>query len=233
MKPYIVRQGDYLTKLADKMGFSAKAVWDDAKNADLKARRVNMDILAPGDIVYVPDAKPKGLPITAGTTNKYVARVSRVTINLILQKDGQILADEPYVIEGLGVPVPGKSSPEGKVSFDISVHVREVQLVLTRRDMAHTVLIGEMDPLDQPSGVKKRLSHLGFLVWRPEVEARTSDLLSSEGPFDLVERLRRSGGIDDDELQRAIEAFQRAEGLKPTGAMDAATREALGAAHGS
>jgi hypothetical protein len=48
LTPYVVRQRDYLTKLAHQLSFDGKEVWEDAKNAELKNTRPNMDILAPG-----------------------------------------------------------------------------------------------------------------------------------------------------------------------------------------
>ena len=36
MKPYVVKQGDYLLKIAHLAGFDADDVWGHAKNADLK-----------------------------------------------------------------------------------------------------------------------------------------------------------------------------------------------------
>ena len=61
MKPYVVKQGDYLLKLAHGLGFDADTVWNADENADLKAKR-DPNILCPGDLLYVPDSEPKPLP---------------------------------------------------------------------------------------------------------------------------------------------------------------------------
>ena len=35
MKPYVVKQGDYLNKLAHRLCFDAEKVWNDPANAEL------------------------------------------------------------------------------------------------------------------------------------------------------------------------------------------------------
>ncbi len=99
MRAYVVKQGDYLTKLAYALGFSADAVWNDAKNADLKASRPDPDLLAPGDVLYLPDAAPDDpnpnplksrvcRPVQSGTSNDYAAEVPPVSVHLVLAEDG-------------------------------------------------------------------------------------------------------------------------------------------------
>ena len=39
MRPYVIRQGDYITKLAHQRGFDADAIWNDPKNQSLRERR--------------------------------------------------------------------------------------------------------------------------------------------------------------------------------------------------
>jgi hypothetical protein len=79
IRSYVVKQGDYLTKLAFTMGFTAADVWSDPKNADLKAARPDPDILAPGDVLYIPDANPEDLGVQGGTSSAYAAAVPQVT----------------------------------------------------------------------------------------------------------------------------------------------------------
>src|SRR5262245_20482030 len=103
MKPYVVRQGDYLTKLAFVLGFDADAVWSDPKNAELTSAR-DRNLLHPGDVLWLPDRARRPLPIAAGAANKYVATITRTNIRLRFKGDKEPLANEPYVVEGLGAP---------------------------------------------------------------------------------------------------------------------------------
>src|SRR5208337_3002899 len=55
MVPYVVRQGDYLAQIAFRRGFVADRVWSAPENATLREARKDPNILAPGDILHVPD----------------------------------------------------------------------------------------------------------------------------------------------------------------------------------
>jgi hypothetical protein len=67
-----------------------------------------------------------------------------------------------------------------------------------------------MDPADEASGVRKRLENLGHLP-AAAVDPESEEIL----------------------LRCAIEAFQRARGIDPTGELDDRTRQELLDAHGS
>lgn len=209
LKPYVVRQGDYLAKVAHQLGFDADAIWGDAKNEDLKKQR-DPSMLSPGDVLYVPEETPKpDLSVNEGDAHDFQATVPEVTVSLVLRDGDGPIADEPYVINGLGDPIEGSTDADGALTFTAGVLTREVELVLKKRNVKHLVLIGDMDPLDERSGAKKRFDHLGF---------RDPD--ADEG--------------GDEELSPAvIQAFQAANGLAVTGELDEATLGALAAAHGS
>lgn len=207
MVAYVVRQGDYLAKLAFVHGFDADAVWNDPKNDEIRALRKDHNILSPGDVIYLPLQPKEGLPIQKGVVNRYVAKVPKVAVRLVLRDaDGQPLAGEPYVVEGLGGPVQDETGPNGVVSLSASVLERELVIVLTNRGIRIPVHVGDLDPIAEMSGVRMRLVHLGYLE-HAEQE-------------------------DDDALRRALAAFQRARGIEVTGAADAATLDALREAHG-
>jgi len=48
MRPYFVKQGDYLESIADCYGFDPEEVWADKKNEKLRKKRKNPNILYPG-----------------------------------------------------------------------------------------------------------------------------------------------------------------------------------------
>ncbi|MFT3767398.1 MAG: peptidoglycan-binding domain-containing protein [Minicystis sp.] len=215
MRPYVVRQGDYLLKLAFARGFDADEVWNDPKNADLKALRKDHRLLAPGDVVYVPEKEAEELPIQKGTTNRYVAKVPKVTLDLRFHDGDSPFANESYEVRGLGSPLQGTTDGEGRVSVKVPVHVAEVQVVFPDRRVAFPVRVGHLDPIEEPTGVRQRLQHLGFY------EAAQADA-PDWADLDAVERDRR-----------AVTAFQTRHGLPSSGDMDDETRAALQKAHGA
>jgi hypothetical protein len=214
LKPYIVRPGDYLTQLAYRFGFNADEVWQDAKNAKLKDLRPNPDILVPGDILFIPDAPAENLPIQSGTTNPYVADVPHVEVVLIFMEGDKPMANEPCEIGGLGEADPTASPPstdgDGKLTLNVPVLVREVSVRFPKkRNRDYLFHVGDMDPITETSGVRKRLCNLGYL---PRV------------PDDTTEE-------DDEHLKQVLAFFQSNNGLNPTGEIDDPTRQILSDLH--
>ena len=213
MKSYVVRQGDYLAKLAYTMGFDADEVWNDPKNADLKALR-DPDVLCPGDLLYIPDPKESPAGVTAGSTNTYSADIPKTKVQVVLKERGQPRANQAYVVDGVGDPVKGTTDANGQLEVEVPVHVREIQVTFPDDYAYYAVRVGDMDPLDEASGVRARLQHLGlYNPW--------GDTDPDGGDVDLEERDRE-----------AIAAYQRRAGLPATGVMDDATRDALKKDHG-
>jgi hypothetical protein len=102
MQPLVIRQGDYLAKLADQLGFDADAVWGDDSNAQLRLLRPNPNILFAGDVLYVPDpAKaPPAQSLTPGSTNSFVTNApAMVSVSITFTDPG--LASQAYTVPEL------------------------------------------------------------------------------------------------------------------------------------
>ncbi|APR86241.1 Hypothetical protein A7982_11590 [Minicystis rosea] len=208
MKPYVVKQGDYLEKVAHALGFNADEVWNDPKNAELKKQR-DPNLLHPGDILYVPDRKMQWLPLKSGTDNLYIAKVPRTTVRLVFKDLDKPHANEPYVILGMGEPEEGTTDGDGALEIKVPVHIREVQISFPKSRITYPIHIGDMDPVEEASGARKRLRHLGYM-W-----AFSGDEADDR---EAVDRL-------------AILAFQQDQGLEVTGTLDDTTRAALARVH--
>ncbi|HHH29707.1 MAG TPA: peptidoglycan-binding protein [Polyangiaceae bacterium] len=214
MKPYVIKHGDHLLKLAHLMGFDADKVWNDGANAELKAARSDPTMLQAGDILMVPDEPKKQLDLKHEEKNDYVAKVPKIAVSVAVTDDDEPLANEAYVVEGLGDDTERTTDGDGMVSFEAPVHVREVTVRFVNVDLTFRLGVGELDPIDTDAGVRMRLTQLG--LYGPKLA----------GEDQYVER-------DDSQLAAAIAAFQSRSGLEVTGEMDDATREALLEAHGS
>lgn len=216
MRPYVVRQGDYLTKLAHTMGFDADTIWNHAKNEHLRSSRPEQDLLHPGDVLWIPDApEHRKLGVIPFSTNRYAARIPKKPLEVRVQIGGEPLPKEPYAILGLGPdPIQGETDEDGWIKSSVDVHVRDVEVVLTRKNRTLRVRVGDLDPIDTLSGLRKRLLHLGF--YRPgRIGAENQD------------------AIEGDALVSALKSFQAARSLPATGKLDADTRQALTQVHGS
>ncbi len=216
MRPYVIRQGDYLTKLGHTMGFDPQTVWQNPKNQSLRERRPDPEMLHPGDLLWVPDqADLRRLPVRSGASNQYVAHIPKKPIDLKIQIGGEVLAKEPFVVLGLGPdPVEGETDETGHLKTQVEVHVREIEVILPNQNRTLRLRIGDLDPMDTIAGLRKRLLHLGY--YQP---TRVG--------------IENQDATDGDALIAALKAFQSFEALPVTGKLDDETRKALNEAHGS
>ena len=211
-KPYVIQQGDYLAKLAFKLGFDAAPVWSSTANEALRTLRKSPDVLLPGDILQIPASSAATTSLSPNTSNAYVAQVPLVNVLLVLgDRDGNRFTDEPCEVMGLsgaGAPeAPTSTDGSGTLMLRVPVTLREVEVHLPRKNVTMRVMVGDMDPEDERSGIQKRLQNLGFGYFFP-------------------------GEDPDRQLEAALRAFQSSHGLEPTGAIDDATREAILGSYG-
>jgi hypothetical protein len=216
LTPYIVRQGDYLARLAFVKGFDADEIWNDPKNEDLKKLRGDPNILAPGDILHIREGKKDDLPVQQGTDNDYSATVPKIQMELKFKDAQGPFAGEDYEVQDLGDPIKGTTDGGGGLVVDVPVTTQAFHVLFPTRNMIYPVLVGDMDPAQEPSGVRKRLRHLGYYCDPSRAEA-------ADAPEEALAALDRL----------AIKAFQQDHQLEPTGEIDDATRAALVDAHGS
>jgi hypothetical protein len=160
MQPYVVRQGDYLTKLAHQLGFDADDVWKDEKNSELKDLRKSPDILAPGDVLYIPTEPPPSLGLSSGTTNDYSATIPRVSLTLLFLDGTEPLKGEPCQVEGLAADdpeVPTSTDGEGTLVLKIPVTIREIAVRFPDRMLGYRFFVGDLNPAVEASGIRQRL----------------------------------------------------------------------------
>jgi hypothetical protein len=215
MMPYIVRQGDTVASIVARraVGVDPNSVWTHPTNKALHDRRSDPSILSPGDVLYLPDAARDWRSLHVGTTNAFTAIVVTQPVSIVLGGE-EPLANEPYLARILGLDVRGTTGPDGSLAIDVPIHCNSFVLELLNRGTAHTVLVGHLDPHTEPSGVRQRLSNLGY-----------GSLIALHLP---------ALGIDQVSCDRLhLLSFQLAQGLPATGDLDPATSDALNKAHGT
>ncbi|MCA9619430.1 MAG: peptidoglycan-binding protein [Myxococcales bacterium] len=221
MMAYVVRQGDHLARLAAERGFDAAEVWNHDANRELRERRRNPQVLAPGDVIYLPEARQSRLRLTAKSQNRYQADMPTVRVDQVLTFGARPLADERYEVHGLGgEPLLRRTDREGRARFEAPAHLRHVHLYLPDQNVAALVQIGHLDPETEDQGLRDRLAHLGYLLPR--------GLLPPSLAGDVADPATRAREIED-----ALRRFQRDRELPENGAPDEATLAALLDAHGS
>jgi hypothetical protein len=126
--------------------------------------------------------------------------------------DDEAMADVPYKVYADGKLVKdGKTGGDGKIEARIPPAADGAWIVLdpgTPKERTVNLSIRAMDPIDEVSGVCKRLNNLGYTC--------------------PVEEEKITPAVAD-----ALRAFQRKEGIEETGEADGNTRNLLKKAHGS
>jgi hypothetical protein len=83
---YTVKQGDDMSSIATDFGFTDYlTVWNDPNNAALKAKRVNPNVLFPGDQVFIPDLTPSEFDRPTDAQHKFILQENPLKVRLVLK----------------------------------------------------------------------------------------------------------------------------------------------------
>jgi len=126
-------------------------------------------------------------------------------------EEDEPIKNAPYVLEVDGVIVDqGNTDGDGYVKITIKPDAREGRLTVHKSQPEERIFmldLGVMDPVDEVSGVRKRLANLGFFC-------------APDGPADA------------DDLVIALRHFQEGNSLNVTGEIDDPTKSKLKELHG-
>jgi N-acetylmuramoyl-L-alanine amidase len=209
-----VQQGDTLAKIAADNGFfDFRTIWNHAKNADLRAKRQNPHVLAPGDQVFIPDKVQRDEAKSTDQAHRFQVRRTGNLLRLVLED----LYGRPISSATCELTVEGQiftvvSGADGKLEHDIPAAARNASLLVKKGqtpllNVPLQLEIGHLDPVDQRSGQVARLSNLGYFL----------------------------GGLDDDDerqFKSAVEEFQCDQKLKVDGDCGPQTQAKLLSVHG-
>jgi hypothetical protein len=208
MPVHVVKQGECMNSIADQYGFFWYSLWNHERNAELKERRQNPNVLMAGDRVFIPEKRQKE---ESGETAKvHTFRLKGVPVKLnfeLLDFDGSPRAGVQYTLTVDGKKTTGVTPEDGMISEVIPPRAKSAHLTL-EDGVEYDIDLGYMNPVEYASGVQARLKNLGY--FKGEIT-----------------------GTIDDETREAIRKFQRAQGLEVTGEADQNTRNALMGQHQS
>ena len=167
MPMHIAQRSETLQTIAEKYGFRQwQRIFEHPKNAELRRRRPNPEVLAPGDVVFVPTPQPK---IDSARVNEktvfVLASVRRELVLALSDADGNILSGTPYRLSIGGSDQKGFVDSRGLIRHDVDVDVREATLLLEFDDALTEIVleIGALDPIETQEGVRARLYNLGYV----------------------------------------------------------------------
>ena len=265
MQPYVIRQGDFLLKVANKFGFDADAIWQHPNNADLRQLRSDPNILLATDMLYIPDqlsSAPATCDLAVGQTNTFVATdAPKVALNLrFVHGDGTPYASVAYTVEELAELTGLTTDGDGVATFQVPVTLATATVTFSDTGDSFPLSIGELDPIDTPSGVFSRLQNLGHIGRDVEFDPSNLDVLrvgllvlkASQPPSDDAATDSATATDADQDSATASDAGQDSAtasdaepdpagggddasddaGLADDGTLDASTKSLLLKAHG-
>lgn len=210
---YLVRPGDYLSKIASEHGIADwHALYNHPSNAEFRRLRPNPNLIYPGDELFIPDPAGKSAPAPTGGPTRFRAHRASNTLQVkLLDFEGNPLASQTgtLVVDGASRAVTTDGS--GQLNETIPPHVTTAKLTINGIEI--TFEVGRLNPMDDTdddgvSGVQGRLSNLGYY----------------SGPID---------GDLSDETRAAIRGFQRKHDLVESGYVDRPLKDTLRRQYGS
>jgi hypothetical protein len=202
---HTIGSGDSTTKLAFENGLFPDTIWKHAENEPLRSKRQDMNILHPGDELFIPDKQPK--EESCATEQKHRFRRKGVPEKLKVQffdLHGQPLANKDYMLKIDGSMSRGTLDGNGVLDVAIPPNAHEAEVEVGEKGcLAKAVMhLGGLDPISETTGVQMRLRNLGYFKGAADGE-------SGEALEKAVKSFRVANGLEektdiDDELRNKL-----------------------------
>jgi N-acetylmuramoyl-L-alanine amidase len=202
---HTVKVGECLSSIAVAEGFFPNSIWDDEANAALRELRANNpNALQAGDLLVIPDKRKREHSVAMDARHVFRRKGVPAQFRVKLLIEDEPVANQPYVLRVDGSSIFGVTDGDGVVLESISPAARRAVLTIGEGEDAteYSFSLGGLDPADTPEGARQRLFNLGY-----------------------------DAGDTDEELADGLRELQGAEGLAPSGELDAATVARLTALH--
>jgi N-acetylmuramoyl-L-alanine amidase len=207
MPKHIVVAGECMSSIAKTYGFTWDVIYNHPKNAKLREKRPDPNVLFPGDVVAIPEAIPIKVQRQTGRVHELKVVVPRAILRLKLMLDGEPLANETYeLLIDQHEQICGTTDGDGFINEKLSPDAKSVRLFVGEERVERELRLGHVDPVDSIAGLQQRLNNLGFTC-------------PSTG--ELCDRTRG-----------AFQAFQQQNSLEVSDAPNQATFDKLLTAHG-
>ena len=129
MPVHQVAAGDCVLSIAEQYGMFWQTIWDDPQNAELKRRRPDPNVLAPGDEVFVPEKRLKSLNKATDQTHKFLRKGTPAKVRLqLLDFERRPRTGLSYSVDVDGVTTTGTTDQDGMVDVYAPLAARRPRL---------------------------------------------------------------------------------------------------------
>lgn len=199
--------GEHLARIAHRYGITPYwPVWDDPANRSLRVARKTPHILAPGDLVEIPDRMSREVDRATEKRHRFRLHSRPLVLRLRLTRwEGKPAGGRAYQLEIDGRRLTGSTASDGAIEQALSPTAE--QGLLTVEGRSYEVLVGHLEPIDTVPGWRERLNNLGY------------DAGHADDPTGL-------------RIRSAVEEFQCDQGLAVDGVAGPNTQARLRQVHG-
>ena len=160
-----------------------------------------MDILCAGDVLFLPPPRRTWLSVDVGATNRFVATVPTVSVNVTLHFGEAALASAKFRVRELPNLGELETDGAGNAKFRAPAALASATLEFADPPLCVVLHIGHLDPIDTQSGLRQRLMNLGYLN---SASAEPSDLRSAVATFQLGREGVEANGLVSKALLQAL-----------------------------
>lgn len=168
---HTVQPGECFASIAARYGFDDySVVYNHPANAKLKRIRPNPNVLFPGDVVAIPEPKPRELSLNTGRVHPVKVRLPKKELRVVIKNDrDEALASTPYSlqVDGRGTPEEGTTDGNGLLKHPVPAGTQSV--VVQIAELSLRMRLGWLAPLRETQdhgvrGAQARLCNLGYNV---------------------------------------------------------------------
>jgi hypothetical protein len=204
MPTHKIMPGECISTLAERTGLPFDRIWNDPGNDALRAAGRDPNVLAPGDVVSLPQSTPHSFETPADDTYHFRVKRPKAVFRLRLQRNGKPLADEPYVFTTENRAQRGTSDGAGLIETSISAGSTRATLVLPERGEQYELTLGHLEPANCWRGAAQRLRNLG--LYDADASEPDVDLCGALRHFQALRRLEVTGELDEPTIAGLQEA---------------------------
>ena len=211
MPTHKISQGEHVTAIARANGFAdGGTVWMHPDNAELRQSRKHAHVLAPGDILTVPEAESKSEAAATDQVHTFRLKASPLVIRLaMIDYDDDPISGVDCTLQVEFATHAFTTDKDGRIEQPIPHDAKTGGLIVA--GVSTPLKIGHLDPIDLPSGQRARFNNLGIYAGE----------MADEGSEEATELLRS-----------AIEEFQCDHSLSVDGICGPKTQAELEKVHG-
>lgn len=201
-RKHVIGPGDCIASVALANGFDPDTLWEHPDNAGLREQRESGFLLVPGDVVAVPDLRPREEACATGKRHTFRRRGVPEKLKIRLEDEGEPRARVSYVLVIDGKRTSGTTDEDGKIEVWIPPDARHGELSV-EGEPPFPIALGRLPPVSEEMGVRDRLRNLGLLDQEDlhDDHEVTLSLLR----FQALHRLPKSGEADDETRRKLVE----------------------------